>query len=461
MERESSFKNYIIALIDILIVSIAFMLIIFISNPSNEFIYRILNIRKIIYAPIITIVIVFSFLDMYKDTHKRYTEIVFSSIFACILGFLSFFIFINLRNWHLSHISISFYMIFLILLCFVILERLLIEYIVRKISIKGKLLIVGREKDIYKISYDLISNKLSNYSVEGLFIIDKGINQIEKHIKNADKIVLLANLTQHDRSIIMSLCQKNIKEVFLIPELYDISIMKPRLTQIDNTPYLYLGNIGLLKFERDIKRIMDICISVIGIILFTPLMLACALLIKCTSKGKVFFRQERITINSKVFNIIKFRTMIENAEKNTGAVLTKANDSRVTKIGSFMRKTRLDEIPQFFNVLIGDMSIIGPRPERPIFVNQFKNEIPLYSKRHTVKAGISGLAQIMGKYSTTARDKLRYDLIYIRSYSIILDIKILFLTVKTALLDLGSIKEENNIDYTKNIEKKKITVIRG
>jgi len=461
VERESGLKNYLIAIIDIVVIAIVFMLVIFIGNPKDEFVYRILNIRKIIYAPIITIVLVFSFLDMYKDVHKRYIEVIFNSVFASLIGFLIFLGIINVRKWQLSHISVSFVIILVMLIVFISAERVIIELIIRKTSKLKKLIVIGKDKDIYKIGYDIYTNKHSNYSIEVLYIVNDGIKNLEQYIKKVDRVILLANLTQENRSKIMNLCQKNYKKVLLVPELYDISIIKPRLTQIDDTPYLYLDNSGLLKFERDVKRIMDIILSVIGIILFSPSMIVCALIIKATSKGPVFFRQERVTLNNEVFKIIKFRTMIKNAEDKTGAVLTRVNDSRVTKFGAFMRNTRLDEIPQFFNVLKGDMSLIGPRPERPVFIKKFEKDIPMYGKRHTVKAGISGLAQIMGKYSTTAKDKLRYDLIYIRSYSIILDIKILFLTVKTSLLDLGSLKEEKNIDYVKITKQKGIKIIRG
>ncbi len=151
--------------------------------------------------------------------------------------------------------------------------------------------------------------------------------------------------------------------------------------------------------------------------------------------------------------------MITDAEKNTGAVLSYAKDDRITKFGKFLRKTRLDEVPQIINVLKGEMSLIGPRPERPEFVEGFCSELPDYDKRHSVKAGISGLAQIMGRYSTSAEDKLRYDLIYIRNYSVLLDIKIFFLTLKTVFLEPGSISETENIDYKKAIEAFDVEII--
>lgn len=151
--------------------------------------------------------------------------------------------------------------------------------------------------------------------------------------------------------------------------------------------------------------------------------------------------------------------MVFEAEKDTGAILSGLNDSRITRFGKFLRKSRLDEVPQLFNVIIGNMSLIGPRPERPIFIEDFIKRYPEYDKRHAVKAGISGLAQIMGKYSTNAPDKLRYDLIYVRNYSFMLDIKIFFLTLKTVFIEPGSVQTSNSVDYVKEMEKYSIEII--
>ncbi|MCK5811787.1 MAG: exopolysaccharide biosynthesis polyprenyl glycosylphosphotransferase [Clostridiales bacterium] len=460
MEREGGIKNYIILIIDVVIITLSYSLIILLSNPANEFFIRLLNIRKIIYAPVITVAIVLSFLDMYKSVYKRYLEVVFNSFLASLLGFLTFLVFINIRDWQLSHINLPFWIIFILVTVILIISRMAIEIILRKTYKKENVLVIACEKDGYKTSYNLQSNGNSAYIVDTLFITDTGVLTVETYIKKTDRIILGADINTNYRKVILQLCQKHHKKVFLIPEIYDISLMRPRLTQVDDTPYLYLDSIGLSKVEEDIKRVMDIILSILLIISLSPLLIISAFLVIFSSKGSVFFTQDRITKDNKVFKIIKFRTMVENAEKHTGAVLTKANDHRVTKVGAFMRKARLDELPQFFNVLKGDMSLIGPRPERPVFVKEFENSIPLYEKRHNVKTGITGLAQIMGKYSTAAIDKLRFDLIYIRNYTILLDIKIFFLTMKTAIIDLGSLQEEQHIDFKNEIESSKITIVR-
>ncbi len=187
--------------------------------------------------------------------------------------------------------------------------------------------------------------------------------------------------------------------------------------------------------------------TLIAIVIFAIPALLVALSLKIGG-GSVLYRQERVTRNGKVFFIYKFRTMIENAEAASGPVLAQDADKRITKLGNFLRTTRLDEVPQLYNILIGDMSIVGPRPERPYFVERFSKEIPEYNLRHKVKAGLTGLAQVQGKYNTSVKDKLKYDLLYINGYSLALDIKLMMQTL-TILLKKSStegLKDWNNYD---------------
>jgi len=183
------------------------------------------------------------------------------------------------------------------------------------------------------------------------------------------------------------------------------------------------------KINKIIKRSFDIFLSFPILIILSPLMIFLAILIKISSKGNIFFIQERITENNRPFNMYKFRTMIFEAEKETGPVWADNNDNRCTKLGDFFRRTGLDELPQLINVLKGDMSLIGPRPERPFFVDIFKNEIPNYIERHKVKSGVTGLAQINGLRGKTSLDeRIYFDVYYIKNWSFFLDIFILFKT---------------------------------
>jgi len=191
---------------------------------------------------------------------------------------------------------------------------------------------------------------------------------------------------------------------------------------------------------KSLKRALDIIVSLLSLMLFTPLILIILLAIRMDSKGPVFYRQERVGEDEKKFNLLKFRSMNVDAEEN-GPVWAKVDDERVTRVGQIIRKLRFDEIPQMFNVLKGEMSFIGPRPERPFFVDSLKNEIPFYSERHVVKPGITGWAQISYQYGASKEDaleKLKYDLYYIKHMSLILDLTILYETIKIVFWGKGA-----------------------
>ena len=202
------------------------------------------------------------------------------------------------------------------------------------------------------------------------------------------------------------------------------------IINIVDTPILKINKFGPGQLERIVKRGIDIFGSLVLIILTSPIMLLTALAIKIEDHGDVLYRQKRYTKDKKEFEIIKFRSMIMNAEKKTGAVLAKENDDRITKVGRFIRKTRFDELPQLLNILKGEMSFVGPRPERPEIHEDICKTMPEFDFRLVVKAGLTGYAQIYGKYNTSLRDKLLLDLYYIENYSLIDDIKMLLLTLK-------------------------------
>jgi exopolysaccharide biosynthesis polyprenyl glycosylphosphotransferase len=188
------------------------------------------------------------------------------------------------------------------------------------------------------------------------------------------------------------------------------------------------------------KRLIGFSFSLVGLVLLSPLVLIISILIKSDSRGPVFYQQERTGHNGKVFKLLKFRSMVENAEAN-GPVWAESEDKRVTRVGRWIRKWRIDEIPQMFNVLKGDMSFVGPRPERPFFVDQLEKEIPFYDQRFSVKPGITGWAQIKYRYGASkddALEKLKYDLYYIKNLSWLFDVIIIFETVKVVLFGKGA-----------------------
>ena len=204
------------------------------------------------------------------------------------------------------------------------------------------------------------------------------------------------------------------------------------------------------------KRLFDLCGSLVLTVLLSPVMLVIAIAIKAYDGGPVFFVQDRCTINGKVFKIHKFRSMIENAEKDGEVIPATDDDARITPVGKIIRKTRLDELPQFFDILIGNMSVVGPRPERVEHVEKYVEEVPEFTYRMKVKGGLTGYAQIYGKYNTSAYDKLKLDLFYIENYSFLLDIKLLFMTVKIFFQkEVSEGVDDNQKNALKDSEEKK------
>ena len=223
------------------------------------------------------------------------------------------------------------------------------------------------------------------------------------------------------------------KQMFIVPTMYEMACKNTCLIIADDIPMQRITRLLLTVEQKILKRMLDIAVSIPAIIILLPLMALTAIAIKADSRGPVIYSQERVGQYGKTFKVYKFRSMKQDAEAQSGPVLAKEGDSRITKVGRFIRATRIDELPQLFNVLKGEMSIVGPRPERPFFVEQFIKEKPEYAYRHNVKPGITGLAQIAGKYNTTAYDKLIYDLIYIQEVSIKTDLIIMLQTLKVLI----------------------------
>lgn len=228
----------------------------------------------------------------------------------------------------------------------------------------------------------------------------------------------------------MDQISNQITYVRLIPDLAEFTKFSSSMEMVNGKIVLNIHESPLSGYGWYIKRLLDILGSSFGILIFSPLMIICALLVKLTSKGPIFYRQERMGVDGMVFHMLKFRSMPIDSEIKTGAVWASKEDTRATSFGSLMRKTSLDELPQFFNVLKGDMSLVGPRPERPFFVNQFRKKVPGYMLRHKVKSGITGWAQINGwRGNTSIEQRIQCDLYYIQNWSLWFDIKILILTL--------------------------------
>lgn len=249
-----------------------------------------------------------------------------------------------------------------------------------------------------------------------------------------DLVFVCSTLSPELKAEVVYACVARDKKVFLVPDLYEIMLAQARLEQVDDVPVFTVGRLNIPEESLAIKRLMDILFSLAALVISAPICLLAGIAIKLDSPGPVLFRQQRLTLQGKPFFLYKFRTMIHNAERESGPVLATEKDPRITRVGRVLRDFRIDEIPQLFNVLKGDMSIVGPRPERPFFVNQLIKENPEYIYRMNVKSGITGLAQIAGRYSTSPANKLKYDLLYTKSYSPAKDLAILLQTVKVMLM---------------------------
>jgi exopolysaccharide biosynthesis polyprenyl glycosylphosphotransferase len=457
MTGQARLRNYMVIILDVFIIFLCFYIVLIFGN-DNPF-DKLIALRKIVYLPAGATVLIFIFTDMYKHIFKKYAEIVFNCVLAGISGVILFSIFVNVRAWHNQTVKISYIFVLFLLIGFLSAERILVEFIYRITMKPKKITVIGPMAQCMKTGYEFIKNKQKTHIIKYMYDIGGSLKDFESKILETDIVLVCAGIEKERQDWIVETCSKYDKTVYLTPKIYEINTMRPRLTQIDDTPYLYFDSKGLTSEELLFKRIFDLIFSTVLFIVMLPLMGLCAIGIKIDSRGPVFFRQERVT-RGGTFRMIKLRTMITDAEKECGAVLSYVGDDRITRFGKFLRKTRLDEVPQIINVLKGDMSLIGPRPERPEFVNDFSETLPEYDKRHSVKAGISGLAQIMGKYSTNTEDKLRYDLIYIRNYSILLDIKIFFLTLKTVFMEPGSVQEYGQTDYKSMIEDFDVEIIR-
>ncbi len=298
---------------------------------------------------------------------------------------------------------------------------------------KQRILIVGKLEEGKEITKKILLHRGHIFDIRYIYDLEKGVEGAIQLLDKIDSVLICSSVSITDSERLTFNCLKKNKSTFMIPDVFLININKSKMIQVDDVPLFMVTKFSLTVEQRFLKRAFDILISGVAIVLLSPVMLAAMAAVKATSPGPVLFKQERVTEGNRCFNVLKFRTMVNGAESKTGPVLASQGDARITKVGAFMRTTRIDELPQFFNVLLGDMSIIGPRPERPFFIEQFCRETPEFEYRTIVKAGITGLAQVLGKYTTTFEDKLRYDLMYIKNYSFMLDMTILVKTIKVVL----------------------------
>lgn len=380
--------------------------------------------------------------SMWDMISKVLVSVTFMSLVTMAASFL-------FREFALprSVILIAYVLIILFLIAW---KTILISLSARRRS--GKVLLIGEEeakKMITQIKHPLF--KAEATKVKHVHP-NTSIERINHLIRHVDYVVLCPDVPREKNSEIIYEAIKYDKIVYVIPTLYELLMSRSSITSIDDTMVMSVRPFGLTLDQQVIKRAFDIGVSFFLCILLLPLFLLIGLCIKLEDpKGSIIYKQKRVGKDNKTFTIYKFRSMVEGAENQTGPVLASEDDDRITRVGKWMRAMRIDELPQLFNVLKGDMSLVGPRPERPFFIKQLSKQYQNYHYRSTVKPGITGYAQIMGKYSTDVEDKLRYDLYYIRSYSFWLDLVII---LRTFIVLLDKTRAEGTQDERDKRKKK-------
>lgn len=292
-----------------------------------------------------------------------------------------------------------------------------------------RLLFISGERPVDDILRKFETRK-DKYNILKCIYESEGQRRIETEIlKNYDGVVLW-DINTALRNKLLKFCYSKGVRVYIMPKIPDIMVQGSEKLNLFDTPILLVREYAMTIEQRFVKRAIDVICAIILIVVTSPIMVITAIAIKLYDRGPVMYKQIRCTRDMREFRILKFRSMRIDAEKDGVARLASKNDSRITPVGKVIRKVRIDELPQLFNILNGDMSFIGPRPERPEIIKQYQGDMPEFTFRTKVKAGLAGYAQVYGKYNTTPYDKLKLDLFYIENYSVWLDLKLMLLTLK-------------------------------
>ncbi|MBW7889081.1 MAG: undecaprenyl-phosphate glucose phosphotransferase [Bacteroidetes bacterium] len=465
MQKKS--EKYVLFTLDILSIAIAYTLYFYFRVKSGML---EIDVKPEFLAPLVATtvywVIIFTFFGLYRLWHVRSRVDEFIAIFKAVsLGslLLFFVIFLDDQRYGTNQPTRLLIIIYWsMLLVFVSGARLSFRSIKRGLFESGlgleHAIIVGVNSKAVQLFENVKKYPALGYKVVGFVRLNDSQNDVEDQSLNVlgsteelaaiiaandiDDVLIAFESSEHDKLLdVISHIENSRVSIKILPDMYDIISGQARTSQIYGFPLIEIMPHIMQPWEESAKRVMDIVISILILITTAPLWFIIGIAIKINSPGPLVYSQERVGKDGKVFRMHKFRSMKQDAESKTGPVWATENDPRITSVGWFLRKTRLDEIPQFFDVLRGDMSLVGPRPERPAFVEKLAKEVPLYKRRLIVKPGITGWAQIKQGYDTSIEDvksKVRYDIFYIENMSFRMDLKILIMTVYVMIAGKGN-----------------------
>lgn len=370
----------------------------------------------------------FNINDLYTVLYKRFAEILLALVVSLVQSAVAVYVIFTVIYGDLwaEYLSLFTLVSFLIM----VILRYAAWVAGRRYQSKSQAFVIGTDDECCQMYKKIKKNP--HLCLELKFVAENidATGAWKQAGLQSDIIFVGSRLSPFEKEQILLFANAHGKEIRFIPTIYEIICNHSLLSRVDDIPILRPKDLFLTAEKRVVKRGLDIILASIAALLFLPLMIFVAVLVKISSKGDVLYSQVRVGQNEKPFKVYKFRTMTMDAEKISGPVMAYENDPRITPVGKILRMTRLDELPQIWNVVVGDMSLVGPRPERPIFVEEFNKMMPAYHYRHNVKPGITGFAQIFGKYNTTAADKLVYDLMYIQNCGLKQDLVLILQTIR-------------------------------
>lgn len=398
------------------------------------------------------LVLLFFFTNTYgglKVGYLKPMDVFLSQFFAVIFVNIITYVQISLmRNWIVTPVYLVAASGVQILIALVWIN--FCDYFYKRVFPPRDMFLIHGERAIEDILQKFSSRK-DKYRIVKCMDVKEGLWRLEDEIQKGYGAIVLWDIPTAERNHLLKYCYSRSIRVYMMPKIPDVLVKGSDQLHLFDTPILLTREYALSVEQRLVKRLIDIICSVILLVIASPFMLITAICIKCCDKGPVFYKQIRCTRDGREFQIMKFRSMSVDAEKDGVARLATKNDKRITPVGKFIRMVRIDELPQLFNILKGDMSFIGPRPERPEIIRQYMEDMPEFAFRMKVKAGLAGYAQVYGKYNTSPYDKLKLDLCYIENYSLWLDLKLMLLTLKIL------IKPES----TEGVETSQVTAMKN